>query len=152
MTAKDADELLAMFAAGPGSPAREFLGGTVEAVDQERGRGRIVFAPGPELCAHGDLIHGGFLSAMLDEAMSVAGVIHSGLTQVVPTLAMNVSYLHPVRRGRLVAEGEVVRRGRRVGFLAGRLHDSDGRLCATATATVRVLPMRWAHPERDGEK
>lgn len=125
------------------------MGGAVEWLDPEHGHARLVFEPGPEFCAHGDYVHGGFLSAMLDEAMSVAGVAHSGYSEVVPTLAMNASYMRPVRRGRLVVEGEVVRRGRRVGFLAGRLYDGDGQVCVTARATVRVLPMRWAQPDED---
>jgi uncharacterized protein (TIGR00369 family) len=119
------------------------MGGAVAALDQQRGFAQLTFEPGVEFCAHGELLHGGFLVAMLDEAMSVAGVVHSGFREVVPTLAMKTSYLRPVRRGRLVVEGEVERYGRRVAFMAGRLFDQEGRLCAIASSTVRVLPMNW---------
>lgn len=138
-------DLLDRFARGPGSPARALMGGAVTALDQARGFARLTFEPGAEFCAHGDLLHGGFLVAMMDEAMSVAAVVHSDFSEVVPTLAMKTSYLRPVRRGRLLAEGEVERYGRRVAFLVGRLFDEDGRLCATASATVRVLPMSWGN-------
>ena len=40
----------------------------------------------------------------------------------------------------LVCEGEVLRLGKTVGFVEGRLMDSDGRLIARATSSVMLVP------------
>lgn len=141
MSEPDQEDMLQRFQSDPPCPARELLGGSVLELDQTRGFARMVFEPGPQLCAHGALLHGGFLAAMLDEAMSVAAVVHSGFREMVPTLAMKTSYLRPVGRGCLIVEGEVERYGRRVAFLTGRLFDAEGKLSASGSATVRVVPM-----------
>ena len=40
-------------------------------------------------------IQGGYLCAMLDECMSVACMVASGMTAVAPTLEMKTSFLRP---------------------------------------------------------
>jgi acyl-coenzyme A thioesterase PaaI-like protein len=52
-----------------------------------------------------------------------------------------VSFLRPVRPGRVVGKGRVVHRVDDTAFLAAALLDSDGALIATATATARVIPL-----------
>jgi uncharacterized protein (TIGR00369 family) len=55
------------------------------------------------------------------------------------TLQFSVSFLRPVRPGRLVGRGRIVHRDGDLAFLAASLFDSDERLVATATATARVI-------------
>ena len=45
-------------------------------------------------------IQGGYLCAMLDEAMSVACMVASGMTAVAPTLEMKTSFFRPGMPGR----------------------------------------------------
>jgi acyl-coenzyme A thioesterase PaaI-like protein len=40
----------------------------------------------------------------------------------------------------LVCEGEVLRLGKTVGFVEGRLMDEDGRLLVRATSSVMLVP------------
>jgi uncharacterized protein (TIGR00369 family) len=77
---------------------------------------------------------------MLDECMSVAGMIASGMTSVVPTLEMKTSFLRPAIPGPLKGVGWVVRWGRTVCFLEGELYDPEGRLLAKASATAIPTP------------
>ena len=61
-------------------------------------------------------IQGGYLCAMLDECMSVACMVASGMTAVAPTLEMKTSFLRPgkpgkiaeVRKGRLILDGDII--------------------------------------------
>lgn len=55
-----------------------------------------------------------------------------------PSLEIKTSFTEPVRPGRLTGEGEEVRRGRQIAFVAGRLFDDAGRLVATATGTALI--------------
>jgi uncharacterized protein (TIGR00369 family) len=86
------------------------------------------------------LIQGGFLAGMLDEAMSTACVMVSGLTAAAPTLEMKVSFLRPARAGKMRAVGRVVRWGRTIAFTEGELYDAEDRLVAKATATALPTP------------
>ena len=92
------------------------------------------------LCNPMGQIQGGYVCAMLDEAMSVAGMISSGMTHVVPTLEMKTSFLRPAMPGSLRGVGRVVKWGRTVCFAEGELYDTEGRLLAKASGTAIPTP------------
>ncbi|OYW30017.1 MAG: thioesterase [Caulobacter sp. 12-67-6] len=92
------------------------------------------------LCNPMGQIQGGYVCAMLDECMSVAGMITSGMTHVVPTLEMKTSFLRPAMPGHLRGVGRVVKWGRTVCFTEGELYDSEGRLLAKASGTAIPTP------------
>lgn len=92
------------------------------------------------LCNPMGQIQGGYVCAMLDEAMSVAGMITSGMTHVAPTLEMKTSFLRPAMPGGLRAVGRVVKWGRTVCFTEGELYDAEGRLLAKASGTAIPTP------------
>lgn len=85
-------------------------------------------------------IQGGYLCAMLDEAMSVACMVASGMTAVAPTLEMKTSFFRPGQPGKIKGVGKVVKWGRQVAFTEGELYDPDGRLLAKATGTAIPTP------------
>lgn len=85
-------------------------------------------------------IQGGYLCAMLDEAMSVACMVASGMTAVAPTLEMKTSFFRPGAPGKIRGLGRVVKWGRQVAFTEGELYDPDGRLLAKATGTAIPTP------------
>ena len=85
-------------------------------------------------------IQGGYLCAMLDEAMSVACMVASGMTAVAPTLEMKTSFLRPGMPGKIRGVGRVVKWGRQVAFTEGELYDPEGRLLAKATGTAIPTP------------
>ena len=85
-------------------------------------------------------IQGGYLCAMLDEAMSVACMVASGMTAVAPTLEMKTSFFRPATPGPIRGVGRVVRWGKTIAFTEGELYDADGRLLAKATGTAIPTP------------
>jgi uncharacterized protein (TIGR00369 family) len=85
-------------------------------------------------------IQGGYLCAMLDEAMSVACMVASGMTAVAPTLEMKTSFFRPGQPGKIKGIGRVVKWGRQVAFTEGELYDGEGRLLAKATGTAIPTP------------
>jgi len=87
-------------------------------------------------------IQGGYLCAMLDECMSVACMVASGMTAVAPTLEMKTSFFRPGAPGKIKGVGKVVKWGRQVAFTEGELFDPDGRLLAKATGTAIPTPLQ----------
>jgi len=85
-------------------------------------------------------IQGGFLCAMLDEAMSAACTVASGMTHVAPTAEMKTSFFRPALPGTIKAMGRVAKWGRTLAFTEGELYDADGRLLAKATGTAVPTP------------
>jgi len=85
-------------------------------------------------------IQGGYLCAMLDECMSVACMVASGMTHVAPTAEMKTTFFRPGAPGKIKGVGRVVRWGSRVAFTEGELTDPDGRVLARATGTAIPTP------------
>ena len=143
MTQMSSDQAIARLAKRPPVGASKLLGSEPVEIDTERGFARIAYAAKPEFCNYLGLVHGGFLPAMMDEAMAIAAAAQRNFEYVVPTLAMKTTYLAPAKPGRLLAEGLVVRAGRRVAFLEAKLFNEDGILAATASATAHIRKAPW---------
>ena len=121
----------------PLPPAAALLGWKL--LDIEPGRIRVQYTAREEFYNPQGNIQGGFLAAMLDDAMGPALFSLLDADQFAPTVEMKVNFLRPAVAGTLIAEGNVVHRTRSIAFLEGRLLAEDGSLLATATATARIL-------------
>jgi uncharacterized protein (TIGR00369 family) len=124
------------------NPIALLLGADPLACDPVAGRITIAFEAKPEFCNLLGTVQGGMLAAMLDMVMSFSVLCTmGGPGHVVPTVSMNTQFLSPAQPGRIVGEGAVVKKGRSVAFMEGRLRDRDGRLLTTATASGQL--MKW---------
>ena len=123
------------------NPVATLLGADPLACDPGAGRITIAFEAKPEFCNLLGTVQGGMLAAMLDMVMSFSVLCTVGPGHVVPTIDMNTHFLSPARPGRIVGEGAIVKKGRTISFMEGRLRDRDGRLLTTATASGQL--MKW---------
>ena len=120
-------------------PCARTLGWELIEAEPDSGRIRIRFQARPEFANPTGAIQGGFLAAMLDDAMGTALATTYESGQFSPTLELKVSFLNPARPGPLIGEGRVLKRGRGVAFLEGRLETESGQRIAIATATARLI-------------
>jgi uncharacterized protein (TIGR00369 family) len=114
------------------------LGGRVTEADGVAGHCRIDYDVTEQFCHSGDIVQGGFITAMLDAAMSHAVFAHDDSVAALSSLEISTRYLEVTRAGRLYAQGRIVRLSYRTGFLEGSLHDEDGRLLATASTVAKI--------------
>ena len=121
-------------------PSAILLGRRLLEHDEARGWIKFGFEGKPEFLNPAGRVQGGILTAMLDDTMGPAVLLKSGGALYPSSIDMNVSFLAAAKAGPLVCEGEVVRLGKTVGFVEGRLMDSDGRLIARATSSVMLVP------------
>lgn len=120
-------------------PALKTLGGKIRSFDRESGAIDMTFTARKSFCHSGDIVQGGFVTGMLDAAMTHAVFLTVEEDVALPTLEIKVSFLDIARQGKLRAIGTVLRLGKSTAFLEGRLYDSDGTTLAIASATARVL-------------
>jgi len=123
------------FANKPAPPAAELLGWELIAEDPEAGTIEIAFHPDERMLNPQGSVQGGFVAAMLDDTMGPALVSMSGGTLMPRSIDLNVSFLRPVKPGRVIGRGRVVKAGQSVVFLEGELFDLDGNLLARATSS-----------------
>lgn len=136
-------ELLARFQNATKPPkGSATLGFRMTAVDQTALQVEAEFDASENFSNPMGQVQGGYLCAMLDEVMSVACMVASGMTHVAPTLEMKTSFMRPAiaNGGKLHGVGRVVKWGRTIAFTEGEIRDADGKLLAKATGTAMPTP------------
>jgi uncharacterized protein (TIGR00369 family) len=109
----------------------------VLSTDRKLGVVRAEFEAMKRFChTDGTIAQGGFISGWLDFTMAQAVIVRATEPVGVASLELKVSFLQRVGPGRVIAEGRVLRMGRRVAFLEASLFDTAGGLLATATSTA----------------
>jgi uncharacterized protein (TIGR00369 family) len=123
-------------------PCSDTLGMRLADLSQERQWVRMEFDV-PQMFANPTgAVQGGFISAMLDEAMSTAVIIASNVTMTAPTLEMKTSYLKRLMPGKASVEARILRLGKSACFMEAECFDAEGALVAKATATAIPMPFK----------
>jgi uncharacterized protein (TIGR00369 family) len=126
-------------------PFVEHLGFTLEKF--EGGESELHFAPRPEHFNSFDVTHGGAVMTFLDVIMATAARSVDPDMGVV-TIEMKTTFMRPAKvpAGQaLVGKGQLQHRTRSMAFTEGRIYDTTGQLCATATGTFKYVARREAH-------
>ena len=107
--------------------------------DVEPGRAVFEMDVGPQHSSPLGTVHGGIVCDLVDAAMgcSHASLLDEGETFT--TLELKINFMKPIWQGHLVAEGKVIKAGRTIGLVEGRVTDESGSLVAYATATCMTL-------------
>ena len=130
------EEMLARFAnSKKRPPCTETLGMRLTQVDQANMTARFEFEARQDFANPTGAIQGGFICAMLDEAMSTSAIIASNVTMNAPTLEMKVSFLRPVFVGKATPASRILKWGKSTCFIEAELFDPEGKLVAKASAT-----------------
>lgn len=120
-------------------PLKEHLGLELDDVEDGRARARLVVEDrhlNPNAVAHGAV-----LFAMVDTAMGRATMSVLDEGQFCASVEVSLRFVRPAGPGALVADVQVLKRGRSVVHLQGRVVDGDERLIATADGTFTVIEL-----------
>ena len=86
------------------------------------------------------VVHGGVVFTLVDTAMGRATMSVLDEGRICASIEVAVRYLRPINGGRLVATASVLRAGRRIVHLEGRVTvDGDDRPVAVVQASFAVL-------------
>lgn len=119
-------------------PFVPLLGGRVREADPDAGSLVITFEVGRDFCHSGDVVQGGFVTAMLDAAMSHSVFACTDDVVGLSSLEISTRYLEVTRAGFLRAVGQIVRLSYKTAFLDGRLYDAESRLLATSHSVAKI--------------
>ncbi len=137
----DADMLARFQNSKKRPPCSDTLGMRLAALSQAEQWVRMEFDV-PQMFANPTgAVQGGFISAMMDEAMSTAVIIASNVTMTAPTLEMKTSYLKRLMPGPASVTARILKLGKSAAFMEADCFDAKGDLVARATATA--IPMLY---------
>ena len=121
----------------PIMPIAEHLGFKIQSV--ELGRAAIEFEMKKHHTNTMGTLHGGVLCAIADTAMGVAFASMLEEGESLTTLELKINYLKPLWKGKLLALGKVVKKGRRTGLMECNIMDENKQLVARADSTYMVI-------------
>jgi uncharacterized domain 1 len=119
----------------PPPKAAETLGARFISINPEMGEIEVEFEAKEIFNNPAGNIQGGFLTAMLDDTMGPALAATLDKGEFAPTVSLNVQFFHPATVGKIIGYGKVVKKGKKICFLSGKLLQND-RVIATATASA----------------
>jgi uncharacterized protein (TIGR00369 family) len=123
------------------TPARMPVGQLIgfEIAEVSAGTAVITLVAGPQHTNPMGTLHGGILCDIADAAMGIAFASTLTADESFTTVELKINFFRPVWEARLKAEGKVVRRGSKIGYVECEITDEQGRLVAKAASTCLVL-------------
>jgi len=118
------------------------IGIGIERGDWGKGKSSVFVNIESKHCNKGGVAHGGLYTMMLDMALGGALVSVLPKEEWCATTSLNVSFISAARPGeKITANGNVIKRGRNVAHLEGKITSESGRVIASATGTWAI----WDH-------
>jgi uncharacterized protein (TIGR00369 family) len=124
------------------APCSAWLNQSIQEIDSETGFAKIAYDLGEPHFNRFGALHGGAIACVMDDVLAIAAGLVLQWGEIAPTLEMKVSYLSQGAAGRHMAEARVIKRGRQINFLEATLANAEGKVIATATATIMIAPLR----------
>jgi len=103
------------------------------------GHAIVTLAAGPQHANPMGTLHGGILCDIADAAMGMAFASTLAEGESFTTIELKINFFRPVWSSQLKAEGRVVRRGSKIGYLECEITDESDRLVAKSASTCMVL-------------
>lgn len=107
--------------------------------------GRVIFTANPNLKHYNPLgvVHGGYISTLLDSAMACAILSTHEAGFGSTTVELKINFVRPVTEttGEIYAEGKIISVGRQIAVAEGRLTDKNNKLLAHGTTTCFIFSM-----------
>ncbi|WP_162529752.1 PaaI family thioesterase [Nocardioides caldifontis] len=130
-------------------PFAELLG--FRTVQVEEGEVVLEGLPGDEHLNAGGFVHGGYLSALLDNATGLAARTRVPAQLLTPHLDIHVQYVRGAKAGLpLTCRATVLSGGRRAVSVAAEV-TQEGRLVARASSSHAVVQKPTDDPRRDAD-
>jgi uncharacterized protein (TIGR00369 family) len=118
----------------------KMLGGSITDIDRQSRTCTYEFNISTDFCHSTNIVQGGFITSMLDAAMSHAVFAETeGKLKNVSSLEIKTSFLEPTHAGRLTAVGKVMKSSYKTAFLEAQLFNELGVLTATASSVAKLI-------------
>lgn len=107
---------------------------------------RVRFDGRAEFTNPAGYIQGGYLVAMMDDAIGMLTTVKAGASKFPSTVDLHTHFLRPVRVGPIEVAARLRNVGRAMVFAEAELFDSRGKEAARATASLTLNPVSKPAP------
>ena len=112
--------------------------GRWKSVLMQDGQAEMSWTPTPDMANPFGSVHGGIVATVIDEVTGAA-VMSSIGSGTAPTVSLHVEYLHAIAiGGTYTVVGEIVRRGRAMAIVDGRILNEEGEVLVRGTCIYQI--------------
>ena len=122
-------------------PSARWMGMELIEHRHEENYSKLSFDPPDDMLNFGGVVQGGFLTAMMDDAMGFNCFISLGMKNNQATIDLHTHFYSAVALAPVTVETWVIKAGKSVAFLEAKLFDQDGNLAARATSSTKLRPL-----------
>ncbi|MBK8197117.1 MAG: PaaI family thioesterase [Acidobacteria bacterium] len=123
------------------APSSVSLGFEILALDSKAMTTRVRFDGRQEFTNPAGFIQGGYLVAMMDDAIGMLTTVKAGKSKLPSTVDLHTHFLRPVRVGAIEVAARLRNVGRSMVFAEAELFDARGKEAARATASLTLNPV-----------
>ncbi len=131
---------VAAFTRDMAPPSARWMGMDLIEHDAERMFTRVSFEPNSDMINFGGVIQGGFLGAMMDDAMGFNTFISLGMKFAMATIDLHTQFLKAVPFGPITCDTQVTKAGKSIVFTEAKLFIGANDLAARATSSLKLRP------------
>ena len=85
-------------------------------------------------------LHGGIMTDLADACMGIATITTLSDHETFSTLELKMNFLRPVFKGKIIADGRILHRGKTIALAECVVRNGEGKDVARGTATQIILP------------
>jgi uncharacterized protein (TIGR00369 family) len=111
----------------------------IDIVSAEPGKAVLTMPVRPDMHNGVGWLQGGMLVAIADEAMALALYPLLEKNEGIATIAESTSFIKGIRKGTILAEARVIKKGRRVAFLEAEVWEDDGEKTVLSRTTASFV-------------
>ena len=108
-------------------------------LDTSEGEAHAIYKARKNMCHSGNIVQGGFITGWLDAVMALACMCKVGADTLVLSLEIKTTFIKKISHEQVLVIGNVIKTGKTIGFLEGKIVDAENNILAKGTQTVKLI-------------
>ena len=108
-------------------------------IDPLIGKAVVEYKAKKSMCHSGNIVQGGFITGWLDAVMALACMSKVGSNTLVLSLEIKTTFIKKVLPEIVLVTGNVIKSGRTIAFLEGKITDKKNNILAKGNQTVKLV-------------
>ena len=108
-------------------------------LNTSEGEAHAIYKARKNMCHSGNIVQGGFITGWLDAVMALACMCKVGADTLVLSLEIKTTFIKKISYEQVLVIGNVIKTGKTIAFLEGKIVDAENNILAKGTQTVKLI-------------
>ena len=108
-------------------------------LNTSEGEAHAIYKARKNMCHSGNIVQGGFITGWLDAVMALACMCKVGADTLVLSLEIKTTFIKKISHEQVLVIGNVIKTGKTIAFLEGKIVDTENNILAKGTQTVKLI-------------